>query len=95
VPFHASAEKHEKAVVCFEVAPEFRGKGVATALLLQVIADADAEGYTAVVGFPVIREERYEWDNPGPVRLFEKTGFIEVARKNDRITMRKESGTNV
>ena len=29
VPFHSPAEKREKAVVCFEIAPEYRGKGVA------------------------------------------------------------------
>jgi len=35
--FYAPAEKREKAVVCFEIAPEFRGKGVATALLYMII----------------------------------------------------------
>ena len=49
-PFHAPAESREKAVICFEIAPEYRGKGVATALLQQVIDDAKAEGYVAVVG---------------------------------------------
>ena len=34
-----------------------------------VTADAKAEGYIAVVGFPVIRDERYEWDNQGHVPL--------------------------
>ena len=52
--FHAPAELREKAVVCFEIAPAFRGKGVATALLQQVVADAQAEGYRAVEGFPVV-----------------------------------------
>lgn len=66
VPFHAPAENREKAVVCFEIAPEYRGKGVATALLNRVITDAKIEGYAAVVGFPVLRSERYEWDNAGP-----------------------------
>lgn len=88
--FHAPAEKREKAVVCFEIAPEFRGKGVATALLRQAVADAEAEGYAAVEGFPVMRDERYEWDNPGPIRLYEKTGFIKVAEQDGRVVMRKE-----
>lgn len=96
VPFHTSAEKREKAVVCFEIAPEYRGKGVATALLQQVITDAKAEGYIAVVGFPVVRTERYEWDCSGPVRLYEKTGFFKVSEKDGRIVMRKElSGNDV
>ena len=87
--FYAPAEKREKAVLCFEIAPEYRGKGVATELLLRAVADAKAEGYIAIEGFPVVRDERYEWDNVGPLRLYEKAGFVEVARQDDRVVMRK------
>lgn len=92
VPFHAPTENREKAVVCFEIAPEYRGKGVATALLNRVIADAKIEGYAAVVGFPVLRSERYEWDNAGPLRLYEKAGFVKTAElEPDKcVAMRKE-----
>ncbi len=90
VPFYAPAEKREKAVVCFEIAPEYRGKGVATALLQQVIADAKAEGYIAVVSFPVIRNERYEWDCTGPIRLYEKVGFVKVQERDKFAVMRKD-----
>lgn len=90
-PFHAPAERREKAVVCFEVAPEYRGKGVATALLSRVISDAKAEGYLAVVGFPVERSERYEWDCRGPMRLYENAGFLKTpaAEQGENVTMRK------
>jgi GNAT superfamily N-acetyltransferase len=64
-------------------------KGVATVLLHQVIADAKAEGYTAVIGFPFIRDERYEWDNNGPIRLYEKTGFVKAGEHEGHIVMRK------
>ena len=90
VPFHVPAEAKEKAVVCFEIAPEYRGKGVATALLDRVITDAKAEGYVAVVSFPEVRTERYEWDNQGPVRLYEKAGFSKVSEKDGKAVMRKE-----
>ena len=89
-PFHAPADKREKAVICFEISPEYRGKGVATALLQQVINDAKNEGYNAVVGFPVVRDERYEWDCRGPVRLYEKAGFSKVSEKDGKAVMRKE-----
>lgn len=91
VPFYAPAENREKAVVCFEIAPEYRGKGIATALLNRVIADAKAEGYHAVVSFPVVRSERYEWDCHGPTRLYEKAGFVKAmeADRQERVTMRK------
>lgn len=91
--FHAPAEKREKVVACFEIAPEFRGKGVATALLKRVIDDAKSEGYIAVEAFPRIRDERYEWDCPGPVRLYEKVGFPKMSEKDGRVVMRKELRT--
>ena len=86
---HAPAEKREKAVLCFEIAPEFRGKGVATALLRQVLTDAEAEGCIAVEGFPTVRDERYEWDYAGPVRLYEREGFVKTATQDGYIVMRK------
>lgn len=88
--FYAPAEKREKVVACFEIAPEFRGKGVATALLQRVIDDAKDEGYIAIEGFPRIRDERYEWDFSGPARLYEKFGFIKVAEQGNVAIMRKE-----
>jgi GNAT superfamily N-acetyltransferase len=92
VPFYSPVARREKAVICFEIAPEYRGKGVASALLNRVIADARAEGYQAVVGFPVVRSERFEWDNAGPLRLYEKAGFVKAAEAMhyERLIMRKE-----
>lgn len=90
--FYAPAEKREKAVVCFEIAPEFRGKGVASALLQRVVADAKAEGCIAVEGFPDVRSERFEWDYRGPVRLYEKAGFVKAAGHDGFWVMRKELG---
>ena len=88
--FYAPPEKREKAVVCFEVAPEYRGKGIATALLQRAISDAKAEGYIAVTAFPVVRSERYEWDCAGPVHLYQKEGFIEISELDASVVMRKE-----
>jgi len=87
--FYATAKKKEKVVVCFQVAPDFRGKGVATALLQQVIIDAKTEGYAAIESYPKKRNERYEWDFLGPVRLYEKAGFIKVDEQDKTIIMRK------
>jgi hypothetical protein len=58
--------------------------------LLRVVADAKADGYIAIEGFPVERDERYEWDNAGPIRLYEKVGFIKVAETEKNVIMRKE-----
>ncbi len=88
--FYAPAEKREKVVACFEIAPDFRGKGVATALLQRVVADAKAEGYTAVESYPRLRDKRYEWDFTGPIRLYEKVGFIKVSEQDNAVVMRKD-----
>jgi len=93
-PFYASAENREKAVVCFEIAPEYRRQGVASALLDQVLRDAESEGYQAVVSFPISRSERFEWDYPGPLQMYEKAGFVKVseAQPDEVVVMRKELG---
>lgn len=90
VLFHSPVPKQEIAVTCFEIAPDFRGRGMATALLKQVIADAQARHYASVVGFPVARSERFEWDCTGPVRLYEKLGFRKVAEHGDTIVIKKD-----
>ena len=87
---YAPAEKKEKAVVCFEISQEYRGKGIATALLNRVVTDAKAEGYAAVEGFPQIHSERFEWDYTGPVGLYEKAGFTAIKKQDGGIIMRKE-----
>ncbi|MDR3314506.1 MAG: GNAT family N-acetyltransferase [Oscillospiraceae bacterium] len=86
---YSPPEKRERAVLCFEIAPEYRGKGVATALLQRVIADAKADGCFAIEGYPVKHDERYKWDFTGPLRLYEKAGFAEIARCENKIVMRK------
>ena len=78
------------SVVCFAIAPEYRGRGVASALLERVIADAKAEGFAAVEGYARVQKERVYYDYNGPIRLFEKAGFIEAARRDDIVVMRKK-----
>lgn len=77
------------SVVCFEIAPEYRGQGIALALIDRVCTDAKATGYVAVEGYAQMKEKREEFDYTGPVHLFEKAGFREVARQNNQIIMRK------
>jgi GNAT superfamily N-acetyltransferase len=77
------------SVVCFSISPEFRGKGVSTALLERVIADAMAEGCEAIEGYAYIQKGREEFDFKGPTRLYVKLGFILVVEQDGVAVMRK------
>ena len=77
------------SIVCFEIAPEYRGMGIASALIDRVCIDAKSKGYMAVEGYAKITDKRDDFDYQGPVRLYQKAGFAEVARDNGQIVMRK------
>ena len=77
------------SVVCFSIAPEYRNKGVSTALLERVIADAREEAFDAIEGYVHIRKGRDDFDFKGPARLYEKLGFIPVAEHEGVVVMRK------
>ena len=78
-----------KSIVCFEIAPEYRGKGIATALLSRVCADAEREGYDAVEVYPALRDKYDPLDFTGPVHLYEKAGFVKTAQHGKILVMQK------
>ena len=85
-------EKAEKikSVVCFEIAPEYRGKGIATALLNRVCEDAKQEGYDKVEVYPVLRDAYEKLDFTGPVHLYEKAGFVRISQQGKMLVMQKD-----
>lgn len=85
----APAAEWEKVVLCFEIAPEYRGRGVASALLKRAVADAAQEGYEVMEAFPRLLRERDEWDYTGPARMYEKAGFVPSGRRDDIMIMRR------
>ncbi len=79
-----------KSVVCFEIAPEYRGKGIAALLLRRVCQDAESEGYTYVEAYPMTGESALGLAFTGPKRLYEKAGFQIAAQKGNMLVMRKK-----
>lgn len=77
------------SIVCFEIAPEYRGMGLASAFIDRICSDAKLKDYVAVEGYSKIYEGRNDYDFSGPIRLYQKSGFQEVARKDGYIIMRK------
>ena len=76
------------SIVCFAIAPEYRGKGVSTALLERVVSDAAEQGYAAVEGYAYVKSGE-EFDFKGPARLYEKSGFSAAAEQNGVVVMRR------
>lgn len=91
IPDYAREMKCGKtmSVVCFEIAPSYRGQGIAKAFLERVCKDAKARGYRAVEGYPIIEDENKIFDFYGPVGLYQKAGFKEITRQDNRILMRR------
>ena len=88
-PSDCQREKQIKSIVCFEISPEYRGKGIATQLLSRVCADAYAEGYEYVEAYPSDQAQN-SLAFTGPVWLYEKAGFKEFSRIGSTIVMRKK-----
>lgn len=85
----AGGDERIKSVVCFEIAPDWRGQGIAAALLDRVCLDAQRDAYDAVEAYPVERDETHPLDFTGPVHLYEKAGFARVERAGRTLIMRK------
>ena len=77
------------SIVCFEIAPEYRGTGIASAFIDKVCEDAKSKGYVAVEGYANLSDVRNDFDYQGPIRLYQKAGFVEAARENGQVVMRK------
>ena len=81
-----------KSVVCFLVAPDMRGKGIATKMLERVSVDAIADGYDFIEGYPPVGECDIYAAHHGTVALFEKCGFTIHKQFSEECVMRKNLG---
>ena len=77
------------SIVCFEIAPEYRGMGIASAFIERVCTDAKSKGYAAVEGYANLSDQWNDFDYQGPYLLYQKAGFMEVAREKEQTVMRK------
>ncbi len=79
-----------KSVFCFTVAPDFRGKGVATALLERVIEDARSDGYEYLESYPNKEKTDMYYNYVGPLALYKKLGFELYTETKQRLVLRKK-----
>lgn len=87
---HCSGPGEIKAIVCFEIAPGYRGKGIASMLLNRICKDAKEEGYRYVEAYPVKDGGYMGMAFTGPLHLYEKYGFVVCDRQNNTVIMRKQ-----
>jgi ribosomal protein S18 acetylase RimI-like enzyme len=86
VPPHEAA-----AIVCFVVAPAWRRRGVARALLEGALASFDARGVTVVDAFPFRTEGSEDATDHyhGPLSLFTAAGFVPLCATEDLTIVRR------
>lgn len=91
VPRQEAAPECTAAIVCFVVAPEWRQRGVARALLTFALESFEARGIRVVDAFPfksgdsTAATDHYH----GPLSLFRDAGFEVLAEHKDMTVMRK------
>ena len=78
-----------KAVYCIDIAPDYRGKGIADFIIDKVLEDARKEGYSYVEAYP-FSDKSFAYQYHGPIRLYEKHGFETYSEKSWFVIMRKE-----
>jgi len=82
-------DKKIKSVVCFLVAPEMRGRGIATKMLERVCDDAKADGYEFLEGYPPAGHCDMYAAHHGTISLFGKCGFAIHKQLDHGCVMRK------
>ncbi len=80
------------AIVCFVVAPAFRGKGVATRLLDAVCDGFARQGITMVEAYPRNEAPTQAANYHGPLAMFLKAGFRQVREDGGVVVVRRELG---
>ena len=79
--------KKIKSVVCFCIAPDLRGKGIASRLLEKLCLDAADDGYEYIEAYPFSNIEYNAFH--GPISMYEKNGFKASGEIDGCIVFRK------
>lgn len=81
--------KKIKSIMCFNVAPNMRNKGIATKLLERVCNDALAEKYEIIEAYPYSGKPNTYFYFSGPPTIYCKHGFLIFKELNHEMIVRK------
>lgn len=76
-------------ILCFNVAPDYRGRGVARELLDGACRTLAQRGASTVEGYPLKEAETSAELWHGPLSVYESAGFASVMEDESRVLMRK------
>lgn len=77
------------SVVCFTIAPDFRGKGIASRMLRRICEDYAGSGYKYLEAYPVTGTATNAEQYHGPTGMYEKAGFQVIRELCGRSILRK------
>lgn len=77
---HLTKGKKVGCTICYVIHPQYRGQGVARALLHRAVDDFRAEGFDAVLALPVEADAGSGKRYRGTLSMYRELGFQEVAR---------------
>ncbi|HZQ61514.1 MAG TPA: GNAT family N-acetyltransferase [Casimicrobiaceae bacterium] len=92
-PATSLPESSMAAIVCFVIAPAWRRRGVARALLQAALASFATRGLQRVYAFPFRREPGTQTPSAhyhGPEALFRECGFVETGSTPQMLVMIRE-----
>lgn len=85
VGFHGDPDEHGRAEIGYGIAAPFRGKGIATAAVVQLRALPSLPGVTALVAHT-------DPDNPASQRVLERNGFVRDGADEEGLRWRLSIG---
>lgn len=74
---------------CFDIAPNYRGKGIASQAMAFICDEAKKAGFRYIEGYPFC-DKAFAYQYHGPCKLYEKYGFQKLNESNGLCRMRKE-----
>jgi RimJ/RimL family protein N-acetyltransferase len=89
---HPPTTDRTACIICYIVAPDYRGQGVATELLKAACTGLEQEGFDRVIAYPSKSGETVQDHYHGPLAMYHKQGFVQTGELGSMLVVQKELG---